>query len=53
MEYKLIASDLDETLLNDDHVVPESNIYWIQKAVKERGVKFVSSNRKRLYADLT
>ena len=38
MEYKLIASDLDETLLNDDHVVPESNIYWIQKAVKERGV---------------
>ena len=41
MEYKLIASDLDETLLNDDHVVPESNIYWIQKAVKERGVKFV------------
>ena len=42
MEYKLIASDLDETLLNDDHVVPESNIYWIQKAVKERGVKFVS-----------
>lgn len=32
MEYKLIASDLDETLLNDDHVVPESNIYWIQNS---------------------
>ncbi len=41
MEYKLIASDLDETLLNDDHVVPESNIYWIQKARKEHNVKFV------------
>ena len=39
--YRLMFSDLDETLLNDDHVVPESNIYWIQKAVKERGVKFV------------
>jgi len=41
MEYKLIACDLDETLLNDDHVVPESNIYWIQKARKEKNVRFV------------
>ncbi|EMD16437.1 cof-like hydrolase [Eggerthia catenaformis OT 569 = DSM 20559] len=41
MNYKLIACDLDETLLNDDHIVPESNIYWIQKARKEHNIKFV------------
>jgi Cof subfamily protein (haloacid dehalogenase superfamily) len=39
--YKLIASDLDETLLNDDHLVPQINIDWIQKAVNEKDVKFV------------
>lgn len=41
MEYKMIFSDLDETLLNDEHLVPENNIRWIQKARKEKGVKFV------------
>lgn len=41
MGYKLIFSDLDETLLNDDHLVPDSNIRWIQKARQEKGVKFV------------
>lgn len=41
MGYKLIASDLDETLLNDDHTCPQANIEWIQKARKEYGVKFV------------
>lgn len=41
MNYKMIFSDLDETLLNDDHLVPENNIYWIQKARQEKGVKFV------------
>ncbi|MDD6712085.1 MAG: Cof-type HAD-IIB family hydrolase [Sharpea porci] len=41
MEYKLIACDLDETLLNDDHLVPDNNIYWIQKARKEHNVRFV------------
>lgn len=41
MGYKLIACDLDETLLNDDHLSPKSNIEWIQKARKEYGVKFV------------
>lgn len=39
--YKLIACDLDETLLNDDHVVPEENIKWIQKARVEKDVRFV------------
>lgn len=41
MEYKIIFSDLDETLLNDDHQVPDINVRWIQKARKEKGIKFV------------
>ena len=28
MGYKLIASDLDETLLNDDHVCPGKKGIW-------------------------
>ncbi len=38
--YKLIASDMDETLLNDDHQICQRNIELIMKA-KEKGVKFV------------
>lgn len=38
--YKLIASDMDETLLNDDHQICQRNIDLIMKA-KEKGVKFV------------
>lgn len=41
MNYKLIACDLDETLLDDHHVIPQNNIDAIQKARKEYGVKFV------------
>ena len=40
MAYKLIASDMDETLLNDDHQICQRNIDLIKKA-KEKGVKFV------------
>lgn len=38
--YKLIVSDLDETLLNDDKIVSSKNRQAIQKA-RELGVKFV------------
>ncbi len=38
--YKLIASDMDETLLNDDHEICQRNIDLILKA-KQKGVKFV------------
>lgn len=38
--YKLIASDMDETLLNDNHEICQRNIDLIMKA-KEKGVKFV------------
>lgn len=40
MKYKLIASDMDETLLNDHHEICSRNIELINKA-KEKGVKFV------------
>lgn len=41
MEYKLIACDMDETLLNNEHLCPRANIEAIMKASKEYGVKFV------------
>lgn len=41
MGYKLIACDLDETLLNDDHFVGNANHDAILKAREEYGVKFV------------
>lgn len=41
MGYKLIACDLDETLLNDDHLVGKRNVDAIRKAREEYGVKFV------------
>lgn len=40
MKYKLIASDLDETLLNDEHHICQRNKDLINKA-RELGVKFV------------
>lgn len=41
MRYKLIACDMDETLLNDNHLICEKNIKLIKKATQEYGVKFV------------
>ncbi len=38
--YKIIACDLDETLLNKDHIVPARNIEAIKKA-RALGVRFV------------
>lgn len=40
MNYKLIACDMDETLLNDQHEICKRNIDLIKKAT-ELGVKFV------------
>lgn len=40
MKYKLIASDMDETLLNDHHQICQRNIDLIKKT-KNLGVKFV------------
>lgn len=41
MAYKLIACDMDETLLNDNHIICQRNIDLIKRAKKEYGVKFV------------
>jgi Cof subfamily protein (haloacid dehalogenase superfamily) len=41
MGYKLIACDMDETLLNDNHVICQRNIDLIKRAKNEYGVKFV------------
>ena len=41
MGYKLIACDLDETLLNDEHLVGAKNVAAIKRAREEYGVKFV------------
>ena len=38
--YKLIATDLDETLISQDHTISEKNKEAIQKAI-DKGVKFV------------
>lgn len=47
MNYRLIACDLDETLLNSDHHVCQRNRELIQKA-HQQGVKFVPATG-RLY----
>lgn len=39
--YKIIFSDLDETLLNDQHEICQRNVSAIQKAVHDYGIKFV------------
>ena len=41
MGYKLIACDLDETLLDNKHQICQRNLDAIKKARKEYGIKFV------------
>ena len=50
MNYQLIACDLDETLLNDEHKICQRNIDLIKQA-KEKGVKFVPATG-RLYTSV-
>ncbi|SCZ01986.1 Cof-type HAD-IIB family hydrolase [Alkaliphilus peptidifermentans] len=40
MSYKLVAIDIDGTLLNSNHVIPEENIETIRQ-LREKGVSFV------------
>jgi len=49
--YKLIASDLDETLLDDNHQICDANIKAIKKAI-EAGVYFVPATG-RGYTSIT
>jgi Cof subfamily protein (haloacid dehalogenase superfamily) len=50
--YKLIACDLDETLLDSEHQICQRNLDAIAKARKEYGVKFVPATG-RGYAGIT
>jgi HAD superfamily hydrolase (TIGR01484 family) len=43
MNYKLIACDMDETLLIDNHEICERNIEVIKRAKEQYRVKFVSA----------
>ena len=47
---KLIASDMDGTLLNNNHLIPKENLEAIKKA-EEMGVKFAISTG-RMYEDV-
>lgn len=46
MGYKLIACDLDETLLNDNHRIAKRNCEAIKKAKEKFGIKFVLATRR-------
>ena len=41
MGYKLIVSDMDETLLNDNREISENNLKMIKLAKEKYGIKFV------------
>ncbi|WP_278035109.1 Cof-type HAD-IIB family hydrolase [Flavobacterium nitratireducens] len=40
MKYKMLVLDMDDTLLNDDHIISEENRAMLAKA-KEKGVKII------------
>lgn len=40
-KYRVLACDMDETLLNDAHRIPQNNLDAIHKARMEYGMKFV------------
>ena len=44
---KLIASDMDGTLLNDDHMISEENLKSYKKSTR-KWEAFYNRNRKRL-----
>ena len=49
MDYKLIATDMDGTLLDDKHLISEGNIQAI-KDVQKKGVKFVLASGRPSFA---
>lgn len=40
LHYRLLARDMDETLLNDDHRIPQRNADAIRRAREQYGLKF-------------
>ena len=49
MKYKIIATDMDDTLLNSSHEISEENIQSIIE-VQEKGVKFVLASGRPTFA---
>ena len=49
MEYKLIATDMDGTLLNDSNSISVGNIEAI-KEIQKKGVKFVLASGRPSFA---
>ena len=49
MNYKLIATDMDGTLLNDEHSISKGNIEAI-KEVQKKGIKFVLASGRPSFA---
>ena len=52
MNYKLIATDMDGTLLDEEHGITKENVEAIVKVQKEKGVKFVLASGRPSYAML-
>jgi len=52
MNYKLIATDMDGTLLDEEHGITKENVEAIIKVQKEKGVKFVLASGRPSYAML-
>ncbi|MDO3411012.1 Cof-type HAD-IIB family hydrolase [Saccharibacillus sp. CPCC 101409] len=49
-DYKLLALDMDGTLLNDDHQVSEKTAKWIRRAVREGFHVCLSTGRAAMHA---
>ncbi|CAM4080160.1 HAD family hydrolase [Saccharibacillus endophyticus] len=49
-DYKLLALDMDGTLLNDDHQVSEETAKWIRRAIKEGFHVCLSTGRAAMHA---
>jgi len=52
MNYKLIATDMDGTLLDEEHGITKENVEAIIKVQREKGVKFVLASGRPSYAML-
>ena len=52
MNYKLIATDMDGTLLDEEHGITRENVEAIVKVQREKGVKFVLASGRPSYAML-
>jgi len=50
VDIKIVCCDIDGTLVRDDKSLSEANKFWINRLVKEKGVKFVLVSGRMLTA---